>query len=170
MSPIAMAPNGERESRDQLFTIMKRFRHYVSGSTPTSGSVVWQKLLNVQNGNGLVHSGISQKNTSYTATLNWASTILELLLADETIEEYKISDMDLEQAFYVAAEEGPPLLLEVFHDILNMRTDTAKMRTKRSKALCLASCSGELSAVDYLLQKGADINSKDDEGWTALRK
>ncbi|KAE9369237.1 ankyrin [Stipitochalara longipes BDJ] len=169
----------EREAKDKLFAIAERYHPSatetltlkteprLSSESLLSRSTVLQSVLNI-----LIRFGSSalwSRKTPFSAMLAWASTIFELLLANEASQDFEATDQDLEQAFFVAAEEGPSLLVGVLDDILHKRLAPGLMRESRSKALCLAASAGDLSAVDILLRRSVDINFKDDDGWTALQ-
>ncbi len=170
----------EREAKDKLFAIAERYHpsateslllkteSRLSSESLPSKSAVLQSVLNILIRFG--NSALSARKTPFSAMLAWGSTVFELLLANEASSDFKATDKDLEQAFLVAAEEGPSLLVGVLDDILHKRLAPGPMRETRSKALCLAANDGDLSAVDILLRRSVDVNYKDDDGWTALRK
>jgi ankyrin repeat protein len=167
----------ERQARDELFAIAKRSHQPASDAslaktdpsgTVLSGSAVLQSVSDVLvDFRNLLRSPYQ---TPYTTILAYGSTIFELLLANEASQTFEGSDKDLEEAFFVAAEEGPSLLVRVLDDVLSKKLSPTLMREKRSKALCLAASAGDLSAIEILTRKGVDLNFKDDDGWTALRK
>ena len=170
----------EREAKDKLFAIAERYHPSstetlalklepkLSSDTLPSRSGVLQSVLNILNRFG--NSTLSSRKSPFSAMLAWGSTIFELLLANEASRCFEATDKDLEQAFFVAAEEGPSVLVGVLDDILHKRLAAGRMREMRSKALCLAACAGDISAVDILLRKSVDVNFKDDDGWTPLLK
>lgn len=172
----------ERVAKEKLFAIAKRYQQPVTESsllkadsklpsdTLTSRSIVLpavlQPILNVV----IQFADSALARTKLPTMLASGSTIFELLLANEASHLFKATEKDLEQAFFIAAEEGPSLLVGIFEHVLNRTLAPKLMRVKRSKALCLAASAGGLLAVDILLRKGVDIDFKDDDGWTALRK
>jgi hypothetical protein len=166
----------QQEAKDELFATMKRYHRTTKDASLAqveqrlvTESVVLQAVMNFLAEYGFLRFS-RNVHIPYTNIHSWGLTVFELLLANEVSQTFEASNEDLEQAFFVAAEEGPSLLVEVLDNVLKRRLAPALMREKRSKALCIASSASEISTITLLLRNGVDVGFKDTNGWTALRK
>jgi hypothetical protein len=166
----------QQEAEDELFAIMKRYHRTTWDASLVkveqrlgTEPVVLQSVTNFLAEYGFLRFS-RNVHIPYTTIHSWGLTVFELLLANEASQTFEASNEDLEQAFFVAAQEGPSLLVEVLDNVLKRRLAPALMREKRSKALCIASSASEISTVTLLLRNEVDLGFKDTDGWTALRK
>ncbi len=96
----------------------------------------------------------------------------EIILAAEILREpqpYNIQQIDKEgqSPLHRAAKKGYLLMARL---LFKLGADTIiEKRVLGKTALCLAATYGHWALIEFLLARGADINAKDEAGWTPLR-